>query len=249
MRIFGLIGFPLNHSFSKKYYDEKILNENLSDVEYKNFPLKSIDELPNLIHSHKELLGLNVTAPYKEVVIPYLDEFDFYAKQIDAVNVIKIDRSFGKNKLTGYNTDIYGFQKSLERHLKPEIKSALILGTGGAAKAVSAALKNLNIEYKFVSRHKSDDVNILVYNELTEKCIKDNLLIINATPLGIFPEINQKPDIPYKFITEHHYLFDLIYNPSETKFLSEGIIRNAKILNGLEMLYLQAEKAWEIFTT
>ena len=199
-----------------------------------------------MIKENKNLTGLNVTAPYKEEVISYIDELDVSAKKINAVNVIKIIRNSGKLFLKGYNTDIYGFKKSLSKRINPEIKSALVLGTGGAAKAVSAALKDLNISFKFVSRTKKAE-EYLLYHELTKDIIYENLLIVNATPLGIYPEINALPDIPYDYISEKHILFDLIYNPSETKFLNEGKKRNAQIINGLEMLQLQADKAWEIF--
>lgn len=247
MRVFGLIGYPLSHSFSEHFFNEKFKREKINNVQYKKFSIKSINDFPEIIKSDNNISGFNVTAPYKEVIIPFLDELDDTAIEVGAVNVVKIFRNSSTIKLIGYNSDIYGFQNSLTEKLNPEIKSGLILGTGGAAKAVAAALNNLNISFQFISRNKSDNVNCLTYNELNKITIQNNLLIVNATPLGIYPEINNKPDIPYEYITDKHYLFDLIYNPSETLFLKEGIKRNAIVQNGLKMLKLQAEKAWEIF--
>lgn len=247
MRVFGLIGYPLSHSFSELFFNEKFKKENLNDVQYKKFPIKNISEFPKIIKSENNISGFNVTSPYKEVIISFLDELDNTAIEVGAVNVVKIIRNSNSVKLIGFNSDVFGFQNSLAEKLNPEIKSGLILGTGGAAKAVAAALINLNISFQFVSRNKSDKINYLKYSELNQRIIENNLLIVNASPLGIYPEINNKPDIPYEYISEKHYLFDLIYNPPETLFLKKGIKRNASVQNGLKMLHLQAEKAWEIF--
>jgi shikimate dehydrogenase len=247
MRVFGLIGYPLSHSFSEKYFKEKFIKENIKNVVYKNFPIKDIREINDLIQSNENISGLNVTAPYKEVVIPLLDEINISAKEAKAVNVIKIIRNSDNIKLIGYNTDVYGFQNSLQKKIDSDVKSALILGTGGAAKAVSIALKNMNIAFRFVSRKNTKLHNAIMYRDLTRGIVAGNLLIVNATPLGIYPETDKKPGIPYEFITSQHHLFDLIYNPSETLFLKEGIQKKATVQNGLEMLHLQAEKAWEIF--
>ncbi|NOZ33757.1 MAG: shikimate dehydrogenase [Chlorobi bacterium] len=249
MRLFGLIGYPLTHSFSEKYFNDKFEKENIKDVNYKIFPIPFVSEFPEIMKLNTNIFGFNVTSPYKQSIIPYLDETNITASEIYAVNVIKVIRKNQNVKLVGYNTDVYGFQKSLKKKLTPKAKSALILGTGGAAKAVSAALKNLGISYQFVSRMNKPDSQILNYNSLNEELIRKNLLIINASPVGIFPDVNQKPDIPYKYLTENHHLFDLIYNPEKTQFLSEGEKRNAIIQNGLQMLYFQADKAWEIFNS
>ncbi len=247
MRTFGLIGYPLTHSFSKKYFLKKFKDEVITDAEYLNFPVQNINKFKEIINSDKNFAGFNVTSPYKQEIIPFLDELDNSAQKINAVNVIKVTEKNKRIYLKGYNTDIYGFQESLKKKINPEIKNALILGSGGAAKAVSYALKNMNFNYKFVSRKEKSLEKFISYNELNKDIISENLLIINATPLGIYPKINQKPDIPYYFLSEKHHLFDLIYNPSQTLFLTEGKKRGAKIQNGLEMLHLQAEKAWEIF--
>lgn len=249
MKQYGLIGYPLTHSFSRKFFLEKIKNENLTDVSYSNFPIKSINKFPDLISKVKKLKGINVTSPYKEDIIKYLDDIDEEAKEIGAVNVVKINKINESLFLKGYNTDIYGFVSSIKEYLNNNIKSALILGTGGAAKAVAFGLKKLNINYTFVTGKNIRNDLILNYNDLNKEVIQNNLLIINATPLGIFPEINAKPDIPYKYISENHILYDLIYNPAETLFLKEGLKKGAIIINGLKMLHFQAEKAWEIFNS
>jgi len=247
MRVFGLIGYPLSHSFSKKYFSDKFENENINDAEYFNFSVPNIEQFPEILKSRKNFIGFNVTSPYKESIIPYLDKLDVTASEINAVNVVKVIKKVGVQRLIGYNTDIYGFEKSLQKKLNPEIKSALIFGTGGAARAVFFALKNLNIKSKFVSRKKKSGNDYLQYKDLNKDVISDNLLLVNATPLGLFPNTKAKPDIPYSNITEKHHLFDLIYNPPLTQFLSEGKNKHATIQNGLEMLHFQAEKAWEIF--
>ncbi len=241
MSKFGLLGKNIDYSFSKTYFSEKFENENLPHS-YNNFDISSIDLFPKLILETSNLKGLNVTIPYKELILPFLDDIALEAKKIGAVNTIKISK---KNKLKGYNTDCFGFQKSLETFLPLEKKTALILGTGGASKAVAYVLKKLGFEFKFVSRTISA-IN-LNYAALNKELIENHLLIINCTPLGTFPNVLDCPPIPYQFLTNKHLLFDLIYNPTETEFLKRGRLQNTKTSNGLIMLELQAEKAWEIW--
>ena len=236
----GLIGYPLVHSFSKKYFNEKLDNENIKNVIYQNYELKNINELKSLIKRNSDLRGLNVTIPYKEKVIKYLDKIDEKYLNIGAVNVIKII----DNKLFGINTDYEAFKITLKEWLDNSFNSkALILGTGGSSKSVSLALKELNIDHNFVSRKKRK--NVFSYEELLDiKIFSNYKLIINTTPLGMYPKINLLPNIPYRFITKNYYLYDLVYNPETTKFLEKGKRKGAKIKNGLEMLHLQAELSW-----
>ena len=236
----GLIGYPLVHSFSKKYFNEKFDNENIKNVSYQNYELKNINELKSLIKRNSDLRGLNVTIPYKEKVIKYLDKIDEKYLNIGAVNVIKII----DNKLFGINTDYEAFKITLKEWLDNSFNSkALILGTGGSSKSVSLALKELNIDHNFVSRKKRK--NVFSYEELFDiKIFSNYKLIINTTPLGMYPKINLLPNIPYSLITKNYYLYDLIYNPETTKFLEKGKRKGAKIKNGLEMLHLQAELSW-----
>lgn len=240
---FGLIGKNISYSFSKTHFTAKFENEDI-DYTYENFDIDTISQFPAILKNNPNLLGLNVTIPYKESIIPYLDELDDLAKEIGAVNTIKIDSS---GKLKGYNTDYYGFEKSLEPLLKPNYHRALILGNGGASKAVSFALKSLNIAYDFVSRQRDSMVKFS-YEELTEDIIKSYQIIINCTPVGTHPNVNECPNIPYDAISSNHLLYDLIYNPIQTKFLICGEIKGAEISNGFRMLELQAEKAWEIWS-
>lgn len=215
---FGLIGKNISYSFSKKYFSEKFQKLRLTNYKYFTFDIPEIEEFPFLLyHKEHEFKGLNVTIPYKQSIIKYLDEVDDIAKEIGAVNTIKITNN---NKLIGSNTDCYGFQKSLQPLLQKHHKKALILGTGGASKAIAYTLKKLNIEFKFVSR-KVTESNFL-YANLTEEIINEYCVIINCTPVGTHPNIEEAPKIPYQFITSKHLLYDLIYNPSKTKFLSEG---------------------------
>ena len=208
-----------------------------------NFDLKSIVELDEIIKNTANLKGLNVTIPYKEAVMPMLDDLNKRARKIGAVNTIRITRY---QKLIGYNTDYYGFKNSIKPHLKKHHKHALILGTGGASKAIAYALKKLKIDYDYVSRSHKEGVKFM-YSDLTDEIISSYTIIINCTPIGTFPDINKCPDIPYDAITEKHILYDLIYNPEHTKFLSCGDLKGATTINGLEMLRLQAEKSWEIW--
>lgn len=244
MRTFGLIGFPLTHSFSKKYFTDKFQQEHIADAEYLNFPVEKIEDvLP--VFENQNLRGLNVTIPCKQAIIPFLDELDSSASGVGAVNTVV----FSIGKKIGYNTDVYGFEKSLTGFLaetqRTQSIKALILGTGGSSKAVAYVLKKLGIEFQIVSRMQKE--NTLSYTEIKPITILEHQLIINTTPAGMFPKIQDAPDIPYSFITTQHLLFDLIYNPSETEFLKLGKQQGAQIKNGLEMLKLQAEKSWEIW--
>nr|WP_325289144.1 shikimate dehydrogenase [uncultured Bacteroides sp.] len=243
---YGLIGYPLKHSFSIGYFNEKFQAENI-DAEYVNFEIPRIEDFMEVIEENPNLCGLNVTIPYKEQVIPYLDELDKDTAKIGAVNVIKIIRpSKGKIKLVGYNSDIIGFTQSIEPLLQPHHTKALILGTGGASKAVYHGLANLGIRSTFVSRTKKSD-NILTYSELTPEIMQEHTVIVNTTPLGMYPKVDFCPDIPYDQLTTNHLLYDLLYNPSETLFMKMGMERGATVKNGLEMLLLQAFAAWEIW--
>ncbi|WP_299211240.1 shikimate dehydrogenase [uncultured Aquimarina sp.] len=240
MNIYGLLGRDIGYSFSRNYFSNKFNKEDLK-CQYQNFDLQTIDELKT-ITQQTDVKGMNVTIPYKEEVIPYLDVLDPVAKEIGAVNVIKFENN---GKLTGYNSDYYGFTESLKPLLNTTIKKALILGTGGASKAIAYALDKLNIEYVFVSRNP--DFKELSYNDLDEDIIKDYKLIINCTPLGTHPNIENHPDIPYEYLGKNHVLYDLIYNPEQTTFMKKGKQKGATTSNGLNMLILQAEKSWEIW--
>ena len=244
MRRFGLLGKEISYSFSKLYFAKKFKNESIADATYENFDIEAISLFPDIIKNTPHISGINVTIPYKESVIPYLDKLSKKAKEIGAVNTIKFTK---KGKLKGYNTDCYGFKKSITPHLKSHHKSALILGTGGASKAIAYTLKTLDIKYLYVSRKATETV--ISYDKLSNKIIEDHHIIINCTPLGTSPNINACPNIPYDAITNKHILFDLIYNPEKTKFLSLGKQKNATIINGLNMLKLQAEKAWSIWNS
>lgn len=246
MRLFGLAGYPLSHSFSAKYFADKFESENIRDASYRLFPLEHITELPELINLHPGLQGLNVTIPYKISVIPFLDHLTEAAKMVGAVNCVKIERDEAGTLLTGHNTDVYGFGESLMPFLKPYHRNALVLGTGGASRAVCYVLQQAGIHFTIVSR-TGDGETSLNYSQLTEKIIEDNLLIINTTPLGMYPETDRYPDIPYQFLGGSHLLFDLVYNPAETLFLKKGRDTGSETLNGLRMLELQAEKSWEIW--
>ncbi|WP_417370469.1 shikimate dehydrogenase family protein [Gelidibacter japonicus] len=243
MSRFGLVGKNIAYSFSKAHFTTKFENENLP-YSYENFDIKNISQFPKILHENHDILGLNVTIPYKEQVIPYLDRLHKTASEIGAVNTIKFYPS-GKTK--GFNTDYYGFMKSIKPFLKPHHTHALILGTGGASKAIAYALKKLHINFDYVSRSPNPKAKFL-YSNLTEDIIKNHQVIINCTPIGTHPNVNVCPDIPYDGINDEHLLFDLIYNPILTKFLMCGEIQGATICNGSKMLEYQAEKAWEIWT-
>lgn len=243
LKHYGLIGYPLTHSFSKKYFGEKFQREHITDCVYENYQLASIDAFPGLLLDQKDLKGLNVTIPYKESVIQYLDELDETAREIGAVNTIRI----AGGRLKGFNTDAYGFMQSIRNLLEPQHHDALILGTGGSSKAVAWSLRKMGISFKFVSRIPSGPEEI-GYAE-AGKQISLSKIIVNTTPTGMYPNVDAAPHIPYEKITPSHLLFDLIYNPEETLFLQQGKSRQAKISNGLKMLQLQAEKSWEIWNT
>ncbi len=235
---FGIIGYPLEHSFSAPYFNEKFAREGI-DARYEAYPIRQVEEFVGLCQTH-DFIGLNVTYPYKESIITYLDELDETAAAIGAVNVIR----FVGGKKIGYNTDVMGFMEALQPLLQPQHKSALILGTGGAAKAIIYALRQLGIGYTFVSR---DTKKGLVYESLTKEIIQANTLIINSTPLGMYPNSETYPAIPYKFLTAEHLLYDVVYNPAQTLFLQKGKAHGAAISNGLSMLYGQAQAAWKIW--
>jgi len=244
MREYGLIGYPLSHSFSQAYFTEKFERLGLTDYTYRLFPLEHLDELPALLRAHPHLQGLNVTIPYKEAVLPYLHRLSPEAARIGAVNTVRLEKA----GLSGYNTDVIGFEHSLVGFLKgvalAELK-ALVLGTGGAAKAVVYVLDRLGIAHTLVSRRpESGD---LVYDQLTPRLLETHRLIINTTPLGMYPNVHTRPELPYDALGSGHFLYDLVYNPEKTLFLIEGEKRQAWIHNGLAMLQLQAEAAWKIW--
>ena len=239
---FGLLGRNINYSFSKGYFTDKFNNENFEGCTYENFDIQEIDAFIEIIKNTPDLKGLNVTIPYKEAIIPFLDKLSKKAALIGAVNTIKITK---KGKLKGYNTDYYGFKKSLEPLLKSHHKKALILGTGGASKGVAFALDELNIPYTFVSREATE--NAIDYNRINATTFDNYQIIINSTPVGTSPNTEVFPLIPYEYFTKNHIAFDLIYNPAETQFLKKAKEQGAQIKNGLDMLIFQAEKAWDIW--
>jgi shikimate dehydrogenase len=241
MRKFGLIGYPLGHSFSKKYFTEKFRQESIGDCQYSNFEIESIQKVTALF-SDPELEGLNVTIPYKEQVIPFLHKQDRVVIETGACNCVRIQGGL----LTGYNTDVTGFEKSLEEKLTAKDIRALILGTGGSSKAAAWVLRKKGIGFKLVSRNKSGE-NQLGYDELNREILETHSLIINSTPLGMSPKTNACPPIPYEWLGTEHYLFDLIYNPEETLFLQKGASAGARTKNGSDMLAIQAEASWQIW--
>jgi shikimate dehydrogenase len=242
MKLYGLIGYPLSHSFSKGFFAEKFKQEGITGCVYENFPLASISEFPALLAQHKaNLHGLNVTIPYKEAVLPWVDELSPAAEQIKAVNCIR----FEKNKLKGFNTDVIGFKRSLLPLIKPHHTHALVLGTGGAAKAIMFVLEELSIPFTVVSR--SGQAGAIGYDALDAAVIEAHTIIINTSPVGMYPNTNAAPALPYDAITKHHLLYDLVYNPAETLFLQKGAAKGAAVKNGHEMLVLQAEASWEIW--
>lgn len=246
MKLFGLIGFPLSHSFSRKYFTEKFVQEGIVDCDYQLFPIEDISLLPQLLQDHPNLQGLNVTIPYKQQVIPYLKHINESAEKIGAVNVIKIV----DGQLLGFNSDYYGFRESLLNFISgPEGIKALVLGTGGAAKAVKVVLQDLGINYLSVSRKAHEKG--LTYQELERKpeVIAKHQLIINTTPLGMSPAVDTAPPIDYSSLSGNHFLMDLVYNPETTLFMQKGAEVGARVKNGLEMLHLQAEKSWEIWNS
>lgn len=242
MRTYGLIGRNISYSFSREYFREKFEKENISAI-YKNFDLDDLDSFKSIFIENPRISGLNVTIPYKQEIIPYLDELDPVAQEIGAVNTIKIDTA---GKLIGYNTDYFGFMRSIIPHLIDYHSKALILGTGGASKAVAFGLKKLGVEFRFVSRTPASGE--FHYEELNEQYLSEYKIIINSTPLGTFPNIVSFPPIPVQHLTPQHLIYDLIYNPAETQLMKMGLEQGSQVVNGLKMLQLQAEKAWEIWT-
>lgn len=242
MNKYGLIGFPLSHSFSENYFANKFLREGIADCSYQNFPLENIRQLSKLIED-PDLKGLNVTIPYKEKIIPFLHHSNDVVKAIGACNCIQIH----EKSLRGYNTDAIGFEKSLTPQLKPHHTKALILGEGGAAKAVAYVLDKIGIEYLYLVRKGRSENNKVLFGDATNSLFDSHTLIVNSTPLGTFPNINECPPINYDVLTDKHYLYDLVYNPGKTLFLQKGEDKGATIKNGYEMLVLQAEESWKIW--
>lgn len=242
---YGLIGYPLSHSFSKQYFARKFAQENITDTTYELFPLATTEDFSDLLQQHPHLVGLNVTIPYKQQIIPFLDRLDPVAKRIGAVNTIKIDPV--SRERVGYNSDYYGFKQSLEPWLNgKEVKKALVLGTGGASKAIVCALQDSGIAYQYVSRYPSPEA--ITYKALRENyALADFSIIVNTTPLGMSPHVNAAPNLAYDQLTAAQLCYDLVYNPEETSFMQQAAARRASVKNGLEMLHLQAEKSWEIW--
>ena len=244
MRKFAIIGYPLSHSFSQKYFTEKFAKEKIDDAVFENFAIPDISLLNDILKNQNNLSGFCVTIPHKKAILNFLDSYTNAVLQMGACNCVKIEG----NTLIGFNTDVIGFENSFAPHLKSHHTKALILGTGGAAAAVEFVLKKLGITYRYVSRNKNH-TDCFTYQELDAAVMDEYTLIINATPLGTFPNIDQSPDLPYHFLTVKHYLFDLIYNPPLTKFLQLGAMQGATIKNGFDMLVIQAEENWKIWNS
>ncbi|MBR0045653.1 MAG: shikimate dehydrogenase [Bacteroidaceae bacterium] len=241
MNTYGLIGYPLGHSFSRKFFTEKFEKEEIN-AQYLNFEIPSIEEFPNIIKNNPELRGLNVTIPYKQQVMQYLDDISEEAKAIGAVNVVKV----GKEGLTGYNSDVIGFVNSIKPLLKPHHKKALILGTGGASKAIRYGLtEKLGLETLFVSRSARE--GMITYEDITSETLQEYEVIVNCSPVGMFPHVDECPALPYEMMNENNLLYDLVYNPLETLFMKRGAAQGATVKNGLEMLHLQAIASWEFW--
>ena len=243
MRTFGVIGFPLSHSFSQKYFTQKFEQEGIADAVFKNYAIKDIDELENVLATEPALQGLAVTIPYKRAVMPFLNTATDAVQQMGACNCIRIK----DNVLTGYNTDVIGFEESFKTHLQPHHTKALVLGTGGAAAAVEYVLRKLNIAYLIVSRRAVPEKGVIDYKTINAALLGQYNIIINCTPLGTYPNMDEAPEIPYPLLTPQHYLFDLVYNPPITKFLTLGQSQGAIIQNGYDMLTIQAEHNWKIW--
>ncbi|KQS31686.1 shikimate dehydrogenase [Pedobacter sp. Leaf194] len=245
MKTYGLIGYPLSHSFSKKYFTEKFISEGIKDHQYELFPIENIKSLPDLLVATPSLCGLNVTIPHKVNVLCYLNEIEEAAEKIGAVNCISIKNFDGETYLKGYNTDAYGFEASLKPLLKSQHTKALVFGDGGAAKAVKYVLEKLGIEYLVVVRKPTPKA--ILYSEISSEILKRHKLLINTTPLGMLPNVNTHPEIDYSILNDEYLAYDLVYNPLETAFLTKAKLQGADVKNGLEMLYKQAEKAWCIW--
>ncbi len=249
MKTYGLIGYRLGYSFSKGFFTEKFEKENLAEHEYVNFELDSIAEFPEIFKSNDHIAGLNCTIPYKQQIMPYLDEIDEEAAKVGAINTVKIIREGENIKLKGFNTDIYGFENSLKPMLNEKHKKALILGTGGASKAIKYILEKLGLDYLSASIEEELKEKEIRYEQIDEALLSEYLVVINATPLGTFPKVDACANIPYNFVGPDHVLFDLVYNPEETLFMKKGKEQGAAVKNGLEMLHGQALKAWEIWNS
>lgn len=241
---YGLIGFPLGHSFSRNYFNQKFTDEKI-DATYENFEIATIDLLPEVLDSNPELRGLNVTIPYKEKVISFLDSISPEARAIGAVNVIKVSHEGNRTTLKGYNSDVIGFTRSIEPMLESFHKKALVLGTGGAAKAISFGLKSLGLEPVYVSRYERPGTT--QYDKITPDVVREYNVIVNCTPCGMYPNVEQCPQLPYEALDSHNILYDLIYNPDETLFMKQGKAHGANVKNGIEMLLLQAFASWEFW--
>jgi shikimate dehydrogenase len=245
MRIFGLIGFPLSHSFSKKYFDQKFASEQITDANFFLYPIPKIQDVVSLIQSTPNLQGLAVTIPYKKQIIPYVNKVSAEVQEMQACNCVHIQQG----ELSGYNTDVIGFKKSLLQQLQPHHNGALILGTGGAAAAVAIVFNELKIPFQFVSRHPLSHHNCIAYKQINEMLLGLFPIIVNTTPFGTFPDVNNCPPIPYEFLSAKNYLFDLVYNPGETLFLKKGKEKGCLVQNGYDMLVGQAEANWEIWNS
>jgi len=245
MRKFGLIGYPLGHSFSRKYFSEKFIRENIRDCSYDNYPLNSLDEFPDLISADPEICGLNVTIPYKTEILKYIDETGPGIEEIGAVNVLKIKRNENKIKIYGYNSDVTGIRESVIPYLRRNVKEALILGTGGGSRAVQYVLAGMGLKITLVSR--SEKQGCITYKQISPEIIGQADIVVNTTPLGMYPDINTAPDIDYSLLNEKHILFDLVYNPEMTRFLKMGQERGCSVITGIKMLISQAERSWEIW--
>lgn len=248
--LFGLLGFPLGHSFSRAFFNDMFAREGIA-AEYRNFELPSVDALPHLLDEHPNLCGFNVTIPHKQAVIPYLDELSPEVCAIGAVNVVKVVHSAGRRSLIGYNSDVIGFTESIRPLLQPHHRRALVLGTGGASKAICHGLQSLGIEWRYVSRQRPVTVpeGSLTYSDVTPALLADYTIIINCTPLGMFPNVEAAPTIPYAALSPRHLLYDLVYNPEITEFMRQGRRFGATVKNGLEMLHLQALASWRFWNS
>ncbi len=242
-RLFGIIGFPLTHSFSERYFNNKFETERIQDAYFKPFSIEKVETIKEILALNPNLNGFAITIPHKKSILPFLNEYTEDVKKMGACNCVRIR----EGKLTGFNTDVIGFEQSFIKKLQPLHKNALILGSGGAAAAVEFVLQKLGIHYQFVSRNKNSDDSNLVYEELNEEILTNSTIIINTTPLGTFPKVDEAPAIPYHLLNTNHYLFDLVYNPAETKFLRLGKEKGATIENGYEMLVIQAEANWKLW--
>jgi shikimate dehydrogenase len=245
MRKFGLIGYPLGHSFSKKYFTEKFLKENIKDCSYENYPLENLDNFRELVSVEKELCGLNITIPYKSEIIRFLDVIDNEAEEIGAVNVINIRRYHNHITLCGYNSDITGIHDTLLPYVGDSLQNAIVLGTGGSSRAVCHVLKKFGMNVSLVSRDRKPGV--FIYSDIDKAFLDRTRIIVNTTPLGMYPNISGLPDINYNDLNSNHILFDLVYNPEITSFLRRGAEQGCTIISGLKMLHSQAEKSWELW--